>query len=83
MRKITVVISAIVVPAAAIIWVMIYFVSGEDLAGLVPTLHTSLTAFNIVVYKFSGRYRAFEFSQLTLNLILPFLLTLTLSGFLS
>jgi len=83
LRKITVVISAIVVPAAAIIWVMIYFVSGEDLAGLVPTLHTSLTAFNIGVYKFSGRYRAFEFSQLTLNLILPLLLTLTLGGFLS
>ena len=83
MRNITAVISAIVVATAAIIWVMIYFVAGEDLAGLVPTLHTSLTAFNIVVYKFSGRYRAFEFSQLTLNLILPFLLTLTLSGFLS
>jgi hypothetical protein len=38
---------------------------------------------NIGVYKLIGRYRVFEFSQLTLSLILPLLLTLTLGGFVS
>lgn len=80
MRKTTAVISAIVVALAAIIWGMIYFVAGEDLAGIVPSLYSPLTALNIVVYKFSGRYRAFEFAQLTLNLMLPLLL---LGGFFS
>jgi hypothetical protein len=42
-----------------------------------------LTALNIGVYKLIGRYRVFEFSQLTLSLILPLLLTLTLGGFVS
>jgi adenylate cyclase len=81
LRKTTAVISAIVVALAAIIWGMIYFVAGEDLAGIVPSLYAPLTALNIVVYKFSGRYRAFEFAQLTLNLMLPLLLLL--GGFFS
>ena len=83
LRKTTAVISAIVVAPAAIIWGVIYFVAGEDLAGIVPSLYAPLTALNIVVYKFSGRYRAFEFFQLTLNLILPLLLMLALGGFVS
>lgn len=82
MRKTTAVISAIVVAPAAIIWGMIYFVADEDLAGIVPSLYAPLTALHIVVYKFSGRYRAFEFAQLTLNLMLPLLLLL-LGGFVS
>ena len=69
------------VALAAIIWGMIYFVAGEDLAVIVPSLYAPLTALNIVVYKFSGRYRAFEFAQLTLNLMLPLLLLL--GGFFS
>ena len=60
---------------------MIYFVADEDLAGIVPSLYAPLTALHIVVYKFSGRYRAFEFAQLTLNLMLPLLLLL--GGFVS
>jgi hypothetical protein len=40
LRKMTAVISEIVVATAAIIWVMIYFVAGQDLLGLVPMLYT-------------------------------------------
>lgn len=83
LRKSTAVISAVLVAPAAIIWGLVYYAAGENLAGTVPTLYTPLTALNIVVYKFSGRYGLFEFWQLTLNLILPLLLMMALGGFVS
>lgn len=83
LRKTTAVISAILVAPAAIIWGVIYLFADEVVAASVPLLYTPLTALNIAVYKVSGKYRPFEFFQLTLNLVLPLLLMIALGGFVS
>jgi len=83
LRKTTAVISAILVAPAAIIWGVIYLFADEVVAASVPLLYTPLTVLNIAFYKVSGKYRPFEFFQLTLNLVLPLLLMIALGGFVS
>ena len=83
LRKSTAVISAILVAPAAILWGVVYFVAGENLAGVIPSLYTPLTILNILLFRVSRNYRGFEFFQLTLNLMLPLLLMLALGGFVS
>jgi adenylate cyclase len=83
LRKSTAVISAIIVAPAAILWGVVYFIAGENLAGLVPSLYAPLTILNLVLYRITHRYRVFEFSQLNLNLLLPLFLSLSLGGFVS
>jgi guanylate cyclase len=82
-RKVIAVMSGILITPAAMIWALLYFLAGENLAASIPGIYTPLTIANIYVYKVSGRYRGFEFVQLSLILLLPLFLMLSLGGFVS
>jgi guanylate cyclase len=75
--------SAILVIPAALGWGLIYLVADEAVTSIIPFLYTPLTILNIVAYRMGGKYRFFEFFQLSLNLLLPLFLMLALGGFVS
>jgi len=62
-------------------WGAVYWMLGEPTAAVIPGLYGFLTAANIVVYRQTKRYRLFRFTQLLFYLVLPFLLQMTLGGF--
>jgi guanylate cyclase len=66
---------------AGILWGLIYVIAGEPLAGAIPLSYSFVSSLSIVQFGISRRYQFFRFSQLTLILLLPFLLMLTLGGF--
>jgi len=83
LRKSTAILSAILVIPAALGWGLIYLVADEAVTSIIPFLYTPLTILNIVAYRMGGKYRFFEFFQLSLNLLLPLFLMLALGGFVS
>jgi adenylate cyclase len=62
-------------------WGAVYWMLGEPVAALIPGSYGLLTAINIIVYSRTKRYKLFRFSQLLFFILLPFLLQLTLGGF--
>jgi guanylate cyclase len=66
---------------AGIGWGLIYVFSNEPLAGAIPLSYSFVSLLSIIQFGITRRYRFFRFSQLTLILLLPFLLMITLGGF--
>lgn len=66
---------------AGMLWGVMYLLLGEPIAGSIPLGYGVLTAANVAVFVRTGRMRRFRDSQLLLTLILPFLLQLSLGGF--
>ena len=62
-------------------WGIAYWLLGERTAALIPGLYGILTGINVYVFARTKRYKLFRFSQLLFFLVLPFLLQLTLGGF--
>ncbi len=62
-------------------WGLMYFAFGEPLAGAIPFSYGIVSLLSIIHFGATGRYRFFVFSQLTLILLLPFLLMIALGGF--
>ena len=83
LRKATAFLSAMYIAPAAIIWGVLYVVSGESMAALVPLAYTPFTVVNVVVFRVLRNYRLFEFVQLSLYLVLPLWLMFALGGFTS
>lgn len=74
-------VSAIMVSVAAFIWGIIYFLYGEFLSGSIPLTYAIVTIMSLLVLRFYKIYQFFSFSQILMFLILPFLLMLSLGGF--
>ena len=66
---------------AAPLWGALYFALDEPLAAAIPWTYTAASAISLVVFAISRRYHIFRISQLSLILVLPFLLQLVLGGF--
>jgi len=66
---------------AGIAWGLMYFFLGEPLAAAIPFSYGVISFLSIAHFGFTRRYQTFRFSQLTLILLLPFLLMLALGGF--
>lgn len=66
-------------PAAA--WGLVYVILGEPVSGWIPGAYSILTAANLFVFARTRRYRLFRASQLIFFLFLPFLLQISLGGF--
>ncbi len=66
---------------AGIVWGLIYVFSNEPLAGAIPLSYSFVSLLSIIQFGITRRYQFFRFSQLTLILLLPFLLMITLGGF--
>jgi len=67
--------------AAGVLWGVLYIALGEPVAGAIPLGYGILMAANVALFVRTHRMRRFRNSQLLLTLILPFLLQLSLGGF--
>jgi guanylate cyclase len=72
---------AIMFILAGALWGMMYIAFGEPLAGSIPLSYAAISLLSVLLFGLTHRYRFFRFSQLTLILLLPFLLMLSLGGF--
>jgi guanylate cyclase len=66
---------------AGAVWGVAYIALGELLAGSIPLGYAIVSLLSVAVFALTRRYRFFRFSQLSLILLLPFLLQVTLGGF--
>ena len=79
-KRLLVAIASLIIPAG-ILWGGIYLGFDEPLAASMPLTYTAVSLLSIIVFGLTRRYYFFRFSQLSLILLLPFLLMLTLGGF--
>ncbi len=73
--------SALMMSTAGIFWGLLYLSFGENLAGVIPLTYSALSYLSLIYFALTRRYGLFRFSQLTFSLLLPFLLMITLGGF--
>jgi len=83
LQKSLLVISALPFAFAGAAWGLMYFLIGEPLAGMIPLSYAVISLLSIFLFGLTRRYHFFRFSQLFLILILPFLLMVTLGGFIN
>ena len=83
LRKSVAVIATLVVMPAALIWGVIYLLADEPVVGAIPLVFVVLTVVNLVLYRAGRNYAFFEFTQLLMQLLVPFLAAIALGGFVS
>ena len=81
LQKSLLVICAFLFMLAGILWGLMYVVSNEPLAGAIPLSYSFISLLSIIYFGRTRQYHFFRFSQLTLILLLPFLLMMALGGF--
>src|ERR1044072_7755498 len=64
-------------------WGLMYFFFREPLAGSIPFSYGIFSLLSIIYFARTHQYAFFRFSQLLLILLLPFLLMVTLGGFIN
>ncbi len=80
-NKSTLVVLSLPFAAAGLIWGILYFINGLMIPGYIPFSYGILSILSFVNFSITKKYRFFRNSQLFLILILPFLLQLSLGGF--
>ncbi len=83
LQKSVLVVTAMWIGRAAVIWGIIYYIYGEYLAGSIPISYSVLTLLSFQLLKSSKNFRFFSFTQISSLLLLPFLLMLSLGGFIN
>lgn len=81
LKKAVLVSSTVDIALAGIIWGTIYFLLGEPVAASIPWGYSLASAASMSGFALTRRYRLFRDTQLTLILLAPFLLQLSLGGF--
>ena len=81
LRKSLLVVCAFLFVGAGAAWGLMYILLGEPLAGMIPLSYAVISMLSILHFGLTRRYHFFRFSQLMLILLLPFLLMVTLGGF--
>jgi guanylate cyclase len=81
LQKSLLVICAFLFMAAGWAWGLMYFFFHEPLAGSIPFSYGVFSLLSILYFARTRQYALFRFSQLLLILLLPFLLMVTLGGF--
>src|SRR5947208_16646932 len=81
LRKETLVLAASVITALAVIWVVTYSILGLYWSAAIPFAFQVVSVVNLALLARTKRYRFFRACVLTLSLVLPLLLTLSLGGF--
>jgi len=66
---------------AGAVWGVLYILLDEPLAGTIPIAYALISTLSVVTFGLTHKYRFFRSSQLFLILLLPFLLMITLGGF--
>jgi len=83
LRKEVLVLSAGFITLLAIVWVVTYWSLGLLLSAAIPFIYQGTTIVNLLVFAKRKKYRFFRACQLSLTLLLPVLLQLSLGGFVS
>jgi adenylate cyclase len=81
LRKQTLVLSASTITALAVVWVATYSALGLYLSAAIPLAYQVVSVVNLAIFAKTKRYRFFRRCELGLSLLLPFLLQLSLGGF--
>jgi len=81
LQKSLLVICAFPFMLAGVLWGLLYIFSMEPIAGAIPLGYSLISLFSIIYFGQTRQYAFFRFSQLTLILLLPFLLMVALGGF--
>ena len=81
LRKQILVLSASLITALAIGWVITYWLLGLRVPALIPFAYQVVSIANLIVFARTKRYRFFRTCELALSLLLPVLLQLALGGF--
>jgi adenylate cyclase len=81
LQKSLLVISSIPFMIAGVIWGIMYILFGEHIAAMIPIGYAFISLSSIIYFGYSQRFDTFRFSQLLLILLLPFILMLSLGGF--
>jgi hypothetical protein len=79
--KATLSLAPILIIPLAVIWVITYGTMGLALSAAIPFVYQVVSGISLVFFVRTQRYRFFRFAQLLLMLLLPFLLQLSLGGF--
>ena len=80
-RKATLTLSAALITALAVVWVVTYAALELWLSALIPFVYQVMSVVSIALFGRTKRYRLFRASQLSMMLMLPFLLQWSLGGF--
>jgi guanylate cyclase len=83
LQKSLLVISSIPFMITGVIWGMMYLLFGEIRSALIPLAYALISLSSIMYFGYSHRFDTFRFSQLLLILLLPFILMLSLGGFIN
>lgn len=83
LHKLIMVITSVAISVAGTIWGIIYICFGELQAGLIPISYAFFTIITLLVLRVYDINRIFNFTQVLLILLLPFLLMISLGGFVS
>jgi class 3 adenylate cyclase len=81
LRKVLLLIAALVVTALAVVWGAIYFLAGAPTAALVPWLYVAISLGSLTIFAVTRRYDWFAISQFVPFVTLPFVLMWILGGF--
>lgn len=80
-KKAVLTIISTVIALLAVLWGVVYIATGYVLPGLIPLTYSAISFFSIYYFFKTRRFGFFKFSQLSLILLLPFFLQLSLGGF--
>lgn len=83
LRKASLVLTAAMITAMAIVWVATYASLGLYLSAGIPLVYQVVSIVSLVALARSGRFEVFRTSQLALIMLLPMLLQWSLGGFAS
>ena len=81
LKKLALTLVPLIIGPLAFIWGAIYFVLGHPLSGSIPLSYSIISALSLTYFFKTKRTRFLQYSQLTLVLLLPFLLMWSLGGF--
>lgn len=83
LQKSLLVVCALPFMFAGFAWGSMYFIFHEPLAGAIPFSYSIFSFLSVLYFARTRQYSFFRFSQLTLILLLPFLLMVALGGFIN
>jgi guanylate cyclase len=81
LRKGVLTLAPVVISLLAVVWVVAYWLLDRPLSAAIPFAYQLVSLGSLVVFARTKRYRLFRFTQVLLMLLLPFLLQLSLGGF--
>lgn len=83
LQKSLLVVGSFMFIAAGSLWGIVYILFQEPTAGMIPLSYAIISLLSVIHFGVTRQYRFFRSSQLVLILILPFILMVSLGGFIN